>query len=130
VIDDPLPTRAAQGARGLVLTLLALLLGIFIVWHLKRFSLATAAIACTLAVVPWLPLIRGLISGRRGSCLGGLLLTTPYLGYGLMEVVANAGARRYAAALVFVGFALGVALVGLMRLSRPRAEAPSSQTAR
>jgi len=129
VIDAPLPRHAARRARALVLALLALLLGIFVTWHLKRFSRGTALIACALAVLPWLPLLGGLWSGRRRACLGGMLLTTPYIGYGLMEVIANPGARRYAAALVFVGFALAVALVALARLSRPAAAAPTSRTA-
>ena len=53
------------------------------------------------------------------------LLTAPYLGYGLMEVLANPGARLYAGALVLVAFATFVALLASLRLSPPPAAAPT-----
>jgi uncharacterized membrane protein len=111
-------------ARTLALTLLATLLALFVTWHAVRFSAPTALLAATLAVLPWLPLLPGLVRRRANTQVLGLLLTTPYLGYGLMEVLANPGARAFAAATVLVAFALAVALVANLRLNRPAAAAP------
>ena len=80
-------------------------------------------------MAPWLLALRPLVRGRPDAYLGALLLTTPYLGYGLMELVANPGARAMAAATVFVSFALAVGFTACLRLSRRAAAAPTSQTA-
>jgi uncharacterized membrane protein len=111
-------------ARTLALALLAALLTLFVVWHAARFSARTALLAGTLAVLPWLPVIPGLYRRRAKTQVLALLLTTPYLGYGLMEVLANPGARVYAAATVFLAFALALALVANLRLNRPAAAIP------
>ena len=42
-------------------------------------------------------------------------LTTPYLVYGLTEVLANPGARAYAGMTVLAAFALFVALIHTLR---------------
>jgi uncharacterized membrane protein len=126
VSPAPVPSARALGvARALVLALTVALLGIFVLWHLARFSGQTALIACTLAVGPWLLAIPAFRRGAPEVYLGALLLTTPYLGYALMEVLANPGARPFAAATVFVSFALAVALVAALRISRRRAAAPT-----
>ncbi len=123
--DGARPAGALRAARTLVLVLLALMLGNFVLWHALRFSAPTALIASTLAVAPWLFALPGVWRAQPNACLGALLLTTPYLGYGLMEVIANPGARMFAAATVFGAFALAVAAVALLRLSRRRAAAPT-----
>lgn len=120
---------ALARARALAFALIALLLALFAVWHVGRFSPATALLAIGLAVGPWLLAARALRRGRPDAYLGALLLTTPYLGYGLMEVVANPGARVFAAATVFVSFALAVALTACLRLSRLEARGPAARTA-
>jgi hypothetical protein len=112
-------------ARALALVLLALMLGEFVGWHVLRFSAGTALIASLVAVAPWLPLVRGIWQIRGNACLGGMLLTTPYMGYALMEIVANPGARRFAAPAAFLALGLSVALVALLRISRRRAPAPT-----
>jgi uncharacterized membrane protein len=118
-------TRRARLAVGGGVLALCL---VFVAWHATRFSARTALLAATLGVVPWLALARGLGRASPRSAMAGLLLTTPFIGYGLMEVLANPGARPWAAATVFVGFALAVTLVALLRLTRPRGRAPRART--
>ena len=120
----PVPA-AARRARGLVFALLAALAGVLVAWHALRFTPPTAALLLLLALAPWLWPLRGLLSGDRRTYAASTLLTLPYLAYGLMEVLANPGARAYAGATVFLSFALFVALVAFLRLSRPTARAPS-----
>ncbi len=118
--------RAARSAAGaLVVGLCAL----FVCWHAARYSAHTAVLAAALGVTPWLAIGPGLWRGERQRQVAATLLTVPYLGYGLMEVLANPGARRYAGALVLLAFALFVALLACLRLSRPSAAAPSARTA-
>jgi hypothetical protein len=57
-------------------------------------------------------------------------LTTPYLAYGMMEALANPGARMFAAALLMASFLLAVSLVASLRVSRLQTGAPSGQKAR
>ena len=123
------PASALTRARAVAFALLALLLALFIVWHLRHYSAPTAALATALAVAPWLLARRALGRGRPDAYLGALMLTTPYLGYALMELVANPGARGVAGASVFVSFALAVAFTACLRLSRRAAAAPTSRTA-
>jgi uncharacterized membrane protein len=111
-------TRAFALARALALSLVAALCLLFAAWHVARFSPTTAGIACLVGIAPWLLLCPGLVRARPRSFLAALLLTTPYLGYGLMEVLANPGARHFATATVFTAFALAVTLVACLRLSR------------
>ena len=114
---------AARIARTLALLLLATLGLVFTAWHVARFSPATALVACVVGLAPWLFVVGSLRRGQPASYLAALLLTTPYLGYGLMEVLANPGARHYATAMVFIAFALAVTLVACLRLNRPRVQA-------
>jgi uncharacterized membrane protein len=111
--------------RALAFVLLLALLTVFVIWHNERFSPRTALIAGAVGVAPWLLAARGLWRGGRDSYLAALLLTTPYLCYGLMEVLANPGARGYAGATVGLAFALAVALVACLRVNRPTAAAPT-----
>jgi uncharacterized membrane protein len=122
VTDAP---SAVRGARGLVITLVAALCAVLVAWHVERFTPRTAAFVLALAVLPWLLPLRGLLAGNRRTYAATTLLTLPYLAYGLMEVLANPGARAYAATTVFLAFALFVALVAYLRISRPPAPAPT-----
>jgi len=91
----------------------------FALWHLTRFSARTAALAIAVGYGPWLAVARGLLSGERRSHALACLMTVPYLGYGLMEVLANPGARAGAGATVLASCAAFVALVAYLRVSRP-----------
>jgi uncharacterized membrane protein len=76
-----------------------------------------------LGVLPWLAIAPSLWRGDRRRHAWATLLTAPYLAYGMMEILANPGARTYAAGLVLSAFLLFVALTAFLRLSRPRAPA-------
>lgn len=119
----------ADTARRAVLALVALLCGVMIAWHVDRYSPRTAAFVIALALVPWLGPLRGLLRGERRTYAATTLLTLPYLAYGVMESLANPGARGFAGATVFTSFALFVAIVAYLRVSRPAAPAPSARTA-
>ncbi len=112
-------------ARNAIALLEALLVADFALWHALRFSTPTAALLIALATIPWLAIAPALWRGERRRHAWATLLTAPYLGYGLMEMLANPGARRYAGALVLIAFALFVALTAFLRLSRPTAPAPT-----
>ena len=116
---------AADAARRVVLLCELILVADFALWHAVRFSAATAAILVSLGVLPWFAIAPALWRGDRRRHAWAALLTAPYLGYGLMEMLANPGARHYAAALVLSAFALFVALTAFLRLSRPHGRAPS-----
>lgn len=116
---------AVRGARGLVIALVGALCAVLVAWHVERFTPRTATFVLALALVPWLLPLRGLLAGNRRTYAATTLLTLPYLAYGLMEVLANPGARIYAGVTVFLAFALFVALVAYLRISRPRAPAPT-----
>jgi phosphoglycerol transferase MdoB-like AlkP superfamily enzyme len=114
---------ALGAARAVVAGLVVLLCALFVLWHAARFSAPTALLAGALGVAPWLAIGPSLWRGRRQAV--ATLLTAPYLGYGLMELLANPGARPWAAALVLSACALFVALIASLRLNRRSAAAPT-----
>ena len=119
------PAPPARAARNAVAALVVLLCAVFVLWHAARFSAATAALAALLGVTPWLAVAPGLWRGDRRRYVAATLLTSPYLGYGLMEVLANPGARRWAGALALLAFALFVGLIAFLRVSRRSAAVPT-----
>ena len=123
------PAGAFGQARAITFLLLGSLLALLIAWHARHYSAPTAWLASAVAVAPWLLALRPLLRGRPDAYRGGLMLTTPYLGYALMELVANPGARAIAATTVFVSFSLAVAFTACLRFSRRAAAAPTSRTA-
>lgn len=122
-----------SGTTAVVRTLsfapLLALLATFVLWHALRFSPRTALLVSLLAALPWLPLLRGLWRARRNAQALGLLLTTPYLGYGLMEVLANPGSRAFAGSTVLLAFVAAAAFAACLRLSPVAAAAPRGRTA-
>jgi uncharacterized membrane protein len=119
------PTDAARLARAILLALATALCAVFVLWHALRYSPATAALASVIGVTPWLLLAPGLWRGRRESHAAALLLASPYLAYGLTEVLANPGARPFAGASVLLAFGIAVASLAYQRLTQPRAAAPT-----
>ena len=117
-------SSAARRAQLAVALFESLLVADFVLWHPRRFSAPTAVLAIALGVLPWALMAPALWRGDRRRHVWATLLTAPYLGYGLMDVIANPGARTYAGALVLLACALFVALVAFLRLSRARAPAP------
>jgi uncharacterized membrane protein len=112
-------------ARNAVASLEALLLADFALWHAARYSAPTAVLLIAAAGAPWLAIAPSLWRGNRRRHAWATLLTAPYLTYGMMEMLANAGARAWAGTLVLTAFALFVALTAFLRLSRPTAPAPT-----
>jgi uncharacterized membrane protein len=103
--------------RRIALLLTAALVGVLAGWHASRLSAATALVAVAVTIAPWLAVLPGLLGARRRAYQGAAILTAPYLAYGLMEVLANPGARAWAGATVLVAFALFVSLVHALRAS-------------
>ena len=116
--------RLARLAREATVALAALLCAVFVAWHVLRYSAATALLACTLGVTPWLLLGPGLWRGERQRHAAALLLVSPYLAYGLTEVLANPGARLYAGTTVLLAFGIAITALAFQRLTQPPAEAP------
>lgn len=119
------PARTRRAARNVVVALAGLLCTVFVLWHAARYSAPTAAFAAALGLIPWLAVAPGLWRGDRRRYVAALLITAPYLGYGLMEVLANPGARGYAGAVVLLAFAQSAALIAFLRFSRPATAAPT-----
>ncbi len=111
---NPVP---ADTPRRLALALTLLLIAVLIGWHVARLSSTAALVACAITVGPWLLALPGLLAPRRRGYQAAAILTSPYIVYGLMETLANPGARGYAGATVRVAFALFVALVHALRAS-------------
>ena len=107
----------ADRPRRVALALTALLIAVLVGWHVARLSRTAALIACVITVGPWLLTLPGLLAPRRRGYQAAAILTSPYIVYGLMDTLANQGARVYAGATVLVAFALFVALVHALRAS-------------
>ncbi|MEI6458654.1 MAG: DUF2069 domain-containing protein [Pseudomonadota bacterium] len=88
-------------------------------WAFLRYRPATAALMFCVGALPWLLLLPRLVRGDRRGALWAVLLTSPYIAYGLMEMLANPGARLWAALQVLLAFAVFVASIAHLRLSRP-----------
>jgi uncharacterized membrane protein len=112
-------------ARNAVALLEVALLADFAFWHATRYSAPTAALLIALASAPWIAIAPSLWRGNRRRHAWATLLTAPYLTYGMMEMLANVGARAWAGMLVLAAFALFVALTAFLRLSRPTTPAPT-----
>ncbi|HUO96919.1 MAG TPA: DUF2069 domain-containing protein [Steroidobacteraceae bacterium] len=123
------PARATRAARAVVAALVALLCFDYLGWHLTRLSPPAASLACVVGLAPWICVAPSLWRGERRRYAIATLLTAPYLGYGVMEFLANRGARTWALGLALLSIVLFVALIGYLRLSRPAAAAPSARTA-
>ncbi len=108
----------SRSARALA-AVTALLVLELAAWAFLRYRPATAALLLVLGACPWLLLLPRLARGDRRSTLWAILLTSPYLAYGLMEMLANPGARLLAAGQVLLAFALFVVAIAHLRLSRP-----------
>jgi len=111
--------------RRVALALTALLIAVLVGWHVARLSRLAALLACLITAGPWLLAVPGLLAPRRRGYQAAAILTAPYIVYGLMETLANPGARGYAGATVLVAFALFVALVHALRASAWPAPLPA-----
>jgi uncharacterized membrane protein len=108
-----------------VIALVCLLCADWIWWHSQRYSGQTALVFSLVGVLPWLLMLPSLWRGQRTQHVAATLLLSPYLAYGLMDWVANPGAKGYALSLVLIATALFMAVIVYLRLSRPMPLAPT-----
>jgi uncharacterized membrane protein len=114
-------SRSAQVLAGVT----ALLVLELAAWAFLRYRPSTAVLLFVVGASPWLLLLPRLARGDRRSTLWAVLLTSPYLAYGLMEMLANPGAKLLAGGQVLLAFSLFVAAIAHLRLSRPTDSAPT-----
>lgn len=107
-----LPARV----RAIVLLLVAALAVLLMLW--QRDSLASGSLLALLWLVPLLPALPGIVNGKRYTYAWSTLLVTGYVALALTEIVANAAQRGIATLMLLVAFALFVALVAFLRVSR------------
>lgn len=123
------PSHARATARAAVLALVASLCAVLVAWHASRYSPHTALLASLLLVAPWALPLRGLLRGDRRTYALTTMLVPLYVGYALMEVLANPGARAFAGTAALLGFTIFFALVAFLRVSRPAPRRSSGRTA-
>lgn len=107
---------ARQRARSAVLGLLALLAAALLAW--QRTPLAAGSLVPLLWLVPLLLPLPGLLRGKRYTYAWSTLLVIGYIALALTEIVADPRARLVPALILFVAFALFVALVTYLRATR------------
>ncbi len=71
-----------------------------------------------LLILPLLLVLPGIAKGSRFACAGSTLLLTPYIGWGIVEMVANPPARLFAGASVLAAMACFFGLVYWLRVLR------------
>lgn len=102
--------------RAVVLLLVAALAALVVLWQWD--SLASGSPLPLLWLVPLLPALPGIVRGKRYTYAWSTLLVTGYIAIALTEIVANAAQRGVAIAMLLTAFALFVALVAFLRVSR------------
>lgn len=108
--------NAPQIVRLVVLALLAALAAALVAW--QRAPLAAGSLAPLLWLVPLLFPLPGLIRGKRYTYAWSTLVVIGYVALALTEIIAQPPARSLPAAILFVSFALFVALVAYLRVTR------------
>ncbi len=73
---------------------------------------------CTVASLPLLAPLRGLMRGRRHTYAWATLFAIPYLMFALTEILSNPAARWVAGASLLLVFAWFCAMVAFLRASR------------
>ena len=117
--SHPLSKSLHRAVIGWVILLCADWVG----WHSQRYSGQTGLILSLCGILPWLALLPSLWRGERRRLVASTLLLSPYLAYGLMDWVANPGAKGYALSLVLIAAALFMTVIVYLRLSQPRSQA-------
>jgi uncharacterized membrane protein len=101
-------------ARRLTLLLWAALALSLLAWITVGYSW----LLCTLAVLPLLAPLPGLVQGRRYTYAWASLFTVPYLAFALTELIANPAARWIAAVSVLLVFGWFCTMVLFLRVAR------------
>jgi uncharacterized membrane protein len=97
-------------------------------WGAVALSLLTWVTAgypwpiCTLAVVPLLAPLHGLVRGRRHTYAWATLFAIPYLIFALTELLVNPAARWVATCSLLLVFGWFCAMILYLRASRARRE--------
>lgn len=112
-------SQRAAAARRVVLGSWVLLALLMIAWHASRLTPAAAVIAILITAVPLALPLRGLSKGVRRTYRWAPLLLAPYMAYGLMEWIANPGARPFALATLVTTFVAFASIVAWLRASGP-----------
>jgi uncharacterized membrane protein len=102
--------------RAIVLLLIATLAALLLLW--RRESLAAGSLLELLWLAPLLPALPGIVRGKRYTYAWSTLLVTGYVALALTEIVANAPQRGVATLMLLVAFALFIALVAYLRVTR------------
>ncbi|PZN29027.1 MAG: DUF2069 domain-containing protein [Proteobacteria bacterium] len=117
---------AARRARSVTLALHFGLMAVVVLWQLAQAPTAGhLTLAAVLTLPLWLP-IRGLWRGVRRTYAWATLCVIPYFVLGITEVIANPGARIWAALCLLLALLLFAMLVAYLRITRPHAGAPTS----
>jgi uncharacterized membrane protein len=77
---------------------------------------------CTLAVVPLLAPLNGLLRGRRHTYAWATLFAIPYLAFAMTELLANPAARWVAGVSLLLVFAWFCTMILFLRVSRVHRE--------
>ena len=77
---------------------------------------------CTLAVLPLLAPLNGLLRGRRHTYAWATLFAVPYLAFALMELLVNPAARWVAAISLLLVFGWFCTMILFLRVSRVHRE--------
>lgn len=108
----------ARIARGTVLALVTALAGCVLFW--QRAPLTEGSWLALLWLAPLLAPLPGLVRGKRYTYAWATLLVVGYVALALTEIVADPRSRLATTAILFVSFALFVAMVAYLRLTRER----------
>jgi uncharacterized membrane protein len=116
---DAARTVGADRARTAALLMLGALAAVALTATLREAaSPVSLGLLALFLLVPLLLPLPGLLQGRRRTYAWCTLCLTPHLVYALTEVVANPAVRPLALAMIALVFALTVALVAYLRLTR------------
>ncbi len=107
-------------ARRWILAAWLLLIGLLVLWWAssQRWPPGTAGAAAGLMILPLVLLTPALSRGSRSASAGATLLLTPYIGFGITEMVANPASRTFAAATVLLAVLCFVLLIYWLRVLR------------
>jgi uncharacterized membrane protein len=107
----------AARARQVVLLLLAVLAISVVAWQWP--NLRAGSFWPLLFLVPICAPLPGIIRARRYTYAWASFVVIAYVAVGVTEVIATPGARLLPALILFTAFALFIALVAFLRLTRP-----------
>lgn len=103
----------AARARNITVALWVALAASLLAW----MSVGYSRILCTVAVLPLLAPLPGLLRGRRYTYAWATLFAVPYLMFALTELLTNPGARWVAGTSLILVFSWFCAMVVFLRAS-------------